>query len=51
MFPRVSLRKRFNLPPETKIIGTVGDLWKNQIEFLDAFASYSKGRSLMLVLH
>jgi len=30
------IRKRFNLQPETKIIGTVGDLWKNQIEFLDS---------------
>jgi glycosyltransferase involved in cell wall biosynthesis len=34
--PQGVLRKRFNLPSETKIIGTVGDLWKNQIEFLDA---------------
>jgi glycosyltransferase involved in cell wall biosynthesis len=32
------LRKRFGLTPDTKIIGTVGDLWKNQIEFLDALA-------------
>jgi glycosyltransferase involved in cell wall biosynthesis len=31
-----SLRDRFRLPPETRIIGAVGDLWKNQIEFLDA---------------
>jgi len=30
-------RNRFCLPPSTPIIGTVGDLWKNQIEFLDAF--------------
>lgn len=30
------LRKRFGLSPDTKVIGTVGDLWKNQIEFLDA---------------
>jgi glycosyltransferase involved in cell wall biosynthesis len=32
------LRKRFGLAADTKIIGTVGDLWKNQIEFLDALA-------------
>ncbi len=32
------LRKRFGLAPDTKIIGTVGDLWKNQIEFLDVLA-------------
>jgi len=31
------LRNRFSLPYSTPIIGTVGDLWKNQIEFLDAF--------------
>ncbi len=30
------LRKRFGLSPDAKVIGTVGDLWKNQIEFLDA---------------
>ena len=30
------LRGRFGLLPETPLIGTVGDLWKNQIEFLDA---------------
>lgn len=30
------LRKRFGLPQDTAVIGTVGDLWKNQIEFLDA---------------
>ncbi|MDH4164025.1 MAG: glycosyltransferase family 4 protein, partial [Nitrospirota bacterium] len=29
------LRKRFNINSSTKIIGSVGDLWKNQIEFLD----------------
>jgi len=33
---RGSLRNRFRLSPETKIIGAVGDIWKNQIEFLDA---------------
>jgi glycosyltransferase involved in cell wall biosynthesis len=32
------VRKRAGLSPDTRIIGTVGDLWKNQIEFLDAFA-------------
>jgi glycosyltransferase involved in cell wall biosynthesis len=31
-----SLRNQFRLPEETRIIGAVGDLWKNQIEFLDA---------------
>lgn len=31
-----TLRSRFGLSPDTTIIGTVGDLWKNQIEFLDA---------------
>jgi len=30
------IRDRFNLKPDTRIIGTVGDLWKNQVEFLDA---------------
>jgi glycosyltransferase involved in cell wall biosynthesis len=30
------LRKRFGLSQDTAIIGTVGDLWKNQVEFLDA---------------
>jgi glycosyltransferase involved in cell wall biosynthesis len=29
------LRKRFGLTAETRIIGSVGDLWKNQIEFLE----------------
>lgn len=32
------LRKRFGLAPAVKIFGTVGDLWKNQIEFLDVLA-------------
>jgi len=32
------LRKRFGLTPDTKIVGTVGDLWKNQIEFLDVLS-------------
>jgi glycosyltransferase involved in cell wall biosynthesis len=31
-----SLRSRFGIAPAVRIIGTVGDLWKNQIEFLDA---------------
>ncbi len=35
---RGTMRRRFNLSPETPIIGTVGDLWKNQIEFLEALA-------------
>lgn len=35
---RGMLRERFRISPRTKIIGTVGDLWKNQIEFLDALA-------------
>ena len=30
------LHSRFGLPQDVRIIGTVGDLWKNQIEFLDA---------------
>ncbi len=32
---RGPLRERFALQPGTPVIGTVGDLWKNQIEFLD----------------
>lgn len=32
------LRMRFGIASETPLIGTVGDLWKNQIEFLDALA-------------
>ncbi len=35
-FRRGALRERFSLQSGTPIIGTVGDLWKNQIEFLDA---------------
>ena len=31
-----TLRSRFGLSQNAPIIGTVGDLWKNQIEFLDA---------------
>lgn len=33
------LRGRFGVPPGAVLIGTVGDLWKNQVEFLDALAS------------
>lgn len=36
------LRNRFGLSPDTKIVGTVGDLWKNQIEFLDALVEIRK---------
>ncbi len=36
------LRTRFGLGPETRIIGAVGDLWKNQIEFLDVLALLRK---------
>ena len=36
------LRGRFSLAPTTKIIGTVGDLWKNQIEFLDGLVEIRK---------
>ena len=36
------LRTKYSLPEETKIIGTVGDLWKNQIEFLDALLDIRK---------
>jgi len=35
-------RNRFSLSPQTKVIATVGDLWKNQIEFLDALAEIRK---------
>lgn len=35
-------RERCNLQPGEKIVGTVGDLWKNQIEFLDAFVLIRK---------
>lgn len=34
--------ERFGISPETRVIGTVGDLWKNQIEFLDALAEIGK---------
>jgi glycosyltransferase involved in cell wall biosynthesis len=36
------LRSRFGLPNDDRIIGTVGDLWKNQIEFLDALVLINK---------
>ena len=36
------LRSRFGLPLDARIIGTVGDLWKNQIEFLDALVLIDK---------
>jgi glycosyltransferase involved in cell wall biosynthesis len=39
---RGSLRQRFKLSPNARIIGTVGDLWKNQIEFLDALVLIKK---------
>jgi glycosyltransferase involved in cell wall biosynthesis len=39
---RGMLKTRFGLPPQTRILGTVGDLWKNQIEFLDSFAIIKK---------
>lgn len=36
--PRGALRTRLGIPSDAPLIGTVGDLWKNQIEFLDALA-------------
>lgn len=39
---RNMLKTRFELASQAKIIGTVGDLWKNQIEFLDAFVHIKK---------
>ncbi len=39
---RGRLRKRFGLEQDTRIIGSVGDLWKNQIEFLDALVLIRK---------
>jgi glycosyltransferase involved in cell wall biosynthesis len=36
------LRKRFGLGMDTPVLGTVGDLWKNQIEFLDALVEVRK---------
>ena len=40
--PRGALRKRFGLASGTPVIGTVGDLWKNQIEFLDTLSLVRK---------
>lgn len=40
--PRSALRNRFGFPLDTPIIGAVGDLWKNQIEFLDALVLIKK---------
>ncbi len=37
-----AIRSRFNLKADTPVIGTVGDLWKNQIEFLDALVRIKK---------
>jgi glycosyltransferase involved in cell wall biosynthesis len=39
---RGTLKGRFGLPSDARIIGTVGDLWKNQIEFLDALVLVRK---------
>jgi glycosyltransferase involved in cell wall biosynthesis len=39
---RGTIRARFGLPSDARIIGTVGDLWKNQIEFLDALVLIRK---------
>ncbi len=36
------LRKRFGLDERAVIVGTVGDLWKNQIEFLDVLVLLRK---------
>lgn len=40
--PAGGLRGRFGLSPSTPLLGTVGDLWKNQIEFLDALVLIRK---------
>jgi glycosyltransferase involved in cell wall biosynthesis len=39
---REAFRAKFDLTTDTPVIGTVGDLWKNQIEFLDALAIIRK---------
>lgn len=39
---RGTLRDRLGLTPDTPLIGTVGDLWKNQTEFLDALVLIRK---------
>ena len=36
------LRERFGIPRDATILGTVGDLWKNQIEFLDVLVQLQK---------
>ena len=36
------LRRKFGFAPDVPVIGTVGDLWKNQIEFLDVLAGLKK---------
>jgi len=41
-YGKAAIRKRFGLNPDTRIIGTVGDLWKNQIEFLDSLRDIRK---------
>jgi glycosyltransferase involved in cell wall biosynthesis len=40
--PRGFLRGRFPLAMDTPLLGTVGDLWKNQVEFLDALVLIRK---------
>lgn len=37
-----SIRNRLGIAPAVPIIGTVGDLWKNQVEFLDALVLIRK---------
>jgi glycosyltransferase involved in cell wall biosynthesis len=37
-----TVRDRFGLSPDTPLIGTVGVMWKNQIEFLDALVEIRK---------
>jgi glycosyltransferase involved in cell wall biosynthesis len=36
---RGGLRRRLGVRHDTPLVGTVGDLWKNQIEFLDALVA------------
>ena len=36
------LREKFALAPHVPVLGTVGDLWKNQIEFLDVLHELRK---------
>ncbi len=35
-------RSRYKISPDERIIGTVGDVWKNQVEFLDALSEIKK---------